>query len=84
MISERLDEIVDFILNDLHSGATINEIIGAYDMTRRREVIVIVNKQEYKHLMDYVKKLDPKAFVTVYAVNEIRYQPKVKQIKKQK
>ena len=84
VISERLDEIVDFILNDLHSGATINEIIGAYDMTRRREVIVIVNKQEYKRLMDYVKKLDPKAFVTVYAVNEIRYQPKVKQIKKQK
>ena len=82
VISERLDEIVDFILNDLHSGATINEIIGAYDMTRRREVIVIVNKQEYKRLMDYVKKLDPKAFVTVYAVNEIRYQPKVKQIKK--
>ena len=82
VISERLDEIVYFILNDLHSGATINEIIGAYDMTRRREVIVIVNKQEYKRLMDYVKKLDPKAFVTVYAVNEIRYQPKVKQIKK--
>lgn len=82
VISERLDEIVQFVLHDLHSGATINEIIGAYDMTRRREVIVIVNKQEYKRLMDYVKKLDPKAFVTVYAVNEIRYQPKVKQIKK--
>lgn len=82
VISERLDEIVQFVLHDLHSGATINEIIGAYDMTRRREVIVIVNKQEYKKLMDYVKKLDPKAFVTVYAVNEIRYQPKVKQIKK--
>ena len=82
VISERLDEIVQFVLHDLHSGATINEIIGAYDMTHRREVIVIVNKQEYKRLMDYVKKLDPKAFVTVYAVNEIRYQPKVKQIKK--
>ena len=82
VISERLDEIVQYVLYDLHSGATINEIIGAYDMTRRREVIVIVNKQEYKKLMDYVKKLDPKAFVTVYAVNEIRYQPKVKQIKK--
>ena len=78
VISERLDEIVQYVLYDLHSGATINEIIGAYDMTRRREVIVIVNKQEYKKLMDYVKKLDPKAFVTVYAVNEIRYQPKNK------
>ena len=82
VISERLDDIVQFVLHELHSGATINEIIGAYDMTRRREVIVIVNKQEYKRLMDYVKKLDPKAFVTVYAVNEIRYQPKIKQIKK--
>ena len=82
VISEKLDDIVQFVLHELHSGATINEIIGAYDMTRRREVIVIVNKQEYKRLMDYVKKLDPKAFVTVYAVNEIRYQPKVKQIKK--
>ena len=28
--------------------------------------------------MDYVKKVDPKAFVTVYSVNEMRYQPKVK------
>jgi uncharacterized membrane-anchored protein YitT (DUF2179 family) len=27
--------------------------------------------------MDFVRKTDPKAFVTVYAVSEIRYQPKV-------
>ena len=78
VISPRLDEIVDFILHDLHSGATINEIIGAYDNTRRREVIAIVDKQEYRKLMDFVKKIDSKAFVTVYAVSEIRYQPKVK------
>lgn len=78
VISEKLDDIVQFVLHELHSGATINEIIGAYDMTHRREVIVIVNKQEYKRLMDYVKKTDPKAFVTVYAVTEVRYQPKVK------
>ena len=36
----------------------------------------IVNKNEYRKLMDFVKKIDPKAFVTVYSVNEIRYQPK--------
>ena len=78
VISPRLDEIVDFILHDLHSGATINEIIGAYDNTRRREVIAIVDKQEYRKLMDFVKKIDSKAFVTVYSVSEIRYQPKIK------
>ena len=78
VISPKLDEIVHFILNDLHSGATLNEIIGAYDNAMRKEVITIVDKQEYRKLMDYVRKTDPKAFVTVYSVNEIRYQPKIK------
>lgn len=78
IISPKLDEIVAFILHDLHSGATLNEIIGAYDNTPRKEVIVIVDNQEYRRLMDYVREVDPKAFVTVYAVSEMRYQPKIK------
>jgi uncharacterized membrane-anchored protein YitT (DUF2179 family) len=77
IISPKLDEIVDYILHSLHSGATLNEIIGAYDNTQRREVITIVDKNEYRKLMEFVRKTDPKAFVTVYSVNEIRYQPKV-------
>ena len=77
IISHKLDEIVDYILNGLHSGATLNEIIGAYDNTQRKEVITIVDKNEYRKLMEFVRKTDPKAFVTVYAVSEIRYQPKV-------
>lgn len=76
IISPKLDEIVDYILHDLHSGATLNNIIGAYDRNPKQEVITIVDKQEYKALMDYVKKVDPKAFITVYSVNEISYQPK--------
>ena len=76
IISPKLEEITQFILYDLHSGATLNEIIGAYDNTPRREIITIVDNQEYRKLMDFVKKIDPKAFVTVYSVNEIRYNPK--------
>ena len=76
IISPKLDEIVDFILHDLHSGATLNNIIGAYDRSPKQEVITIVDKHEYKALMDYVKKVDPKAFITVYSVSEISYQPK--------
>ena len=76
IISPKLDQIVDFILHDLHSGATLNNIIGAYDRNPKQEVITIVDKQEYKALMDYVKKVDPKAFITVYSVSEISYQPK--------
>jgi uncharacterized membrane-anchored protein YitT (DUF2179 family) len=76
IISPKIDEILPFVLHDLHSGATINEIIGAYDNTPRKELIVIVDKQEYKKLMDFVKRTDPGAFITVYSVNEISYTPK--------
>ena len=76
IISPKIDEILPFILHDLHSGATINEIIGAYDNTPRREIIVIVDKQEYKKLMDFVRRTDPTAFITVYSVSEISYTPK--------
>lgn len=76
IVSERLEEITDFVLYDLHSGATLYDMVGAYDKQTKREIIAIVNKNEYRKLMDFVKKIDPKAFVTVYSVNEIRYQPK--------
>ena len=76
VISEHLDEIVDFVLHRLHSGATLNQIIGAYDRTPRTEMIAIVDRQEYKELMEFVRKVDPKAFVTVYSVSDMRYIPK--------
>lgn len=76
IISDRLDEFIDFILNQLHSGATIYENYGAYDKIPRREVVTIVDKNEYRKLMDFIKATDPRAFVTVYAVNEMQYQPK--------
>ena len=78
IISPKLDEIVNYILHDLHSGASLNELTGAYDNVQRREVITIVDKNEYRKLMEFVRKTDPKAFVTVYSVNEIRYQPKTR------
>lgn len=76
IISPKVDEIVDFILHDLHSGCSLYDVIGAYEKTTRREINVIVDKQEYRLLMDYMKKTDSKAFITVYSVNEINYQPK--------
>lgn len=76
VISNNLEPIIDFVLHELHSGATLNEIIGAYDRTPRMEMVTIVDKNEYKKLMDYVRKIDPKAFVTVYSVSDMRYQPK--------
>lgn len=76
IISSEVDTILNFILHDLHSGASVYDVTGAYDNVVRREINTIVDKQEYKELMGYVEKVDPKAFVTVYSVNAISYQPK--------
>lgn len=75
---EHTETITDYLLHELHSGATLYESIGAYDGTVRMEIVTIVDKNEYRKLMEFVKRTDPKAFVTVYSVNELRYQPKVK------
>ena len=76
VISSELEKIVQFVIHDLHSGATLNEIIGAYDNTPRREMIAIVDNQEYRQLMDFIRETDPTAFVTVYSVSDMRYMPK--------
>ena len=76
IITEKEAELRQFILNDLHSGATIYESIGAYNMQKRNEIITIVDKTEYQKLMNYINHEDPLAFITVYNVSDMRYQPK--------
>lgn len=76
IITKKEEELRSFILHDLHSGATIYESIGAYNLEKRNEIITIVDKSEYQKLMNYINREDPEAFVTVYTVSDIRYQPK--------
>ena len=77
IITKKEEELRKFILHDLHSGATIYESIGAYNMEKRNEIITIVDKSEYQRLMAFLNQEDPQAFITVYTVSDIRYQPKV-------
>ena len=37
----------------------------------------LFDKVEYQKLMNYINNLDPKAFITVYTVADMRYQQKV-------
>lgn len=77
IITKHEKELREFILHNLHSGATIYESIGAYNMEKRNEIITIVDKVEYQKLMNYMNHQDPDAFITVYMVSDMRYRPKV-------
>ena len=76
IITGKEEELRRFIIEDLHSGATVYESYGAYNMQKRREIITIVDKAEYQKLMNYMNREDPQAFITVYTVSDMRYQPK--------
>ena len=76
IITGKEEEQRRFIIEDLHSGATVYESYGAYNMQKRREIITIVDKAEYQKLMSYMNREDPQAFITVYTVSDMRYRPK--------
>lgn len=69
-------QIRDYILNELHSGASVYKVTGAYRMEEHDEIITIVDKGEFQKLMAFIDKVDPKAFVTVYKVSDMQYQSK--------
>lgn len=77
IITRKEEGLRRFIVEDLHSGATIYEAIGAYNFDKHNEIITIVDKSEYQKLMNFINKEDPRAFITVYNVSDMRYQPKV-------
>ena len=69
IISPKFDEIIEFIVKNLGSNASIYEATGAADNICRREIITILDNQDYKKLMSYMKQTDPDAFITVYSVS---------------
>lgn len=76
IVSHHEKELVNYIINDLHSGASVYMFYGAYHMEERREVVAIVDRNEYQKLMNYVRRTDPDAFLTVYQVSDMHYLPK--------
>ena len=76
IITEKEEALRQFIINDLHSSATMYEAISAYNFEKHNEIITIVDKNEYQKLMNFINREDPKAFVTIYNVSSMHYQPK--------
>lgn len=76
IVSQKEEEIRSYIINELHSGATLYQAVGAYNMEAHTEIVVIVDKQEYQKLRRFVETTDPGAFMTVYEVSTVFYTPK--------
>lgn len=71
VISSKIDEISAFIHNDLERGVTLLEAIGAYSGEGKQVIVTVLGPREYIRLRQYVRALDPKAFIIMSYVHEV-------------
>ena len=71
IISDKNEEIAQAIMNDLSRGATAIKARGLYRNVDREVIVTVVTLKELGKLLSIVKKIDPKAFVTIHNVHEV-------------
>jgi uncharacterized membrane-anchored protein YitT (DUF2179 family) len=71
IISDKYEEIAKVIIDDMDRGATVLKGIGLYQNVERNVLSTVVSLKELGKLTSIVKKIDPKAFVTVHNVHEV-------------
>ncbi len=71
IISDRHEAIRDKIINDLNRGGTVIAGRGLYSNSDRNLIYTNVTRREYQILKDFIRREDPRAFVTVLDANEV-------------
>lgn len=71
ILSEKYREIQEYIVKNLHRGATIYRAYGGISFAEHMEIATVLEKNEYRKLLAFIRQTDPAAFVTVSTVNEV-------------
>lgn len=71
IVSDKYEEIRNKIINDLNRGGTYIKGSGMYNNSDKTIIFAVVNRRELAMLQDFINKIDPKAFLTVFNANEI-------------
>ena len=71
VISSHPDQVKDFILKDLHRSATEQQAYGAYTHECEKVLMTVLTRHEAARLRNYIRDIDPKAFITIVNSSEI-------------
>lgn len=71
IITPNYERVRDYIVNDLRRGVTLYNAYGGINSKEKVEVVTILAKNEYQKLLEYIRKTDDKAFVTVTSIGEV-------------
>ena len=71
IISENVDIINKFIIDDVSRGTTIYHATGGYSKEDKKIINTIVSRSEYVRIRDFIKSVDKRAFVSISYVTEV-------------
>lgn len=71
IITVNPDPIVDYIIQTLHRGATINRVEGAYSHEEKYIILTVLSRIQALHVRKYVHTVDPHAFTVITSSTEI-------------
>ncbi len=71
IISDKVEEIADYILKEMDHGATLLSGKGMYTGNDRPVLMSVISNQELSELTARVKRLDDKAFMIVQNTNQV-------------
>lgn len=72
IITDEPEQMVNTIYERLGRGATYKTVQGSYSKESYREISCVINRLEESKMKEIIQEIDPKAFVTVYDVAEVR------------
>ncbi len=70
IISNKTEDITNYILNNIKRGVTLIDAKGAYSGSDKTIMLCVANKREVPSIKDKIKGIDPKAFFIVTTVSE--------------
>lgn len=71
IISQRYEEMLSYIHQELYRGTTILQGHGGFTQENRPVIMVVVSKKQYPLLEHEVLKVDPNAFIIVTDTDEV-------------
>ncbi len=71
IISDKYEQIKSKIIHDLNRSGTLIKGVGMYEEKERNIIFTNVNRRELVILQDFIKDIDPNAFLSVIDASEI-------------
>ena len=71
VITSKREEISDYIIKNLHHGATSGVVVGEYTKDEKAMIHTVCKRLEAIHLRNKIREIDPHAFIIITTSSEI-------------